>query len=494
MKTKIHILLLLFIFFSFIGFSQDGSPDLSFGNDGFLVLDIEGGSDIAYNLGKQSDDKLIVVGGSEINGENQSIIIRFLPNGDLDTTFGNNGFSYNNNYSSYNFAKIQNDDKIIVGANYYDNGVYSFSLTRFLPNGDVDISFANNGTLNPFSDGFFKGIIFQDNETFTVAGRVLNNAIYEIALKRFFINGTIDTSFGNNGTVTTAIGNEATSIKSFELLNDGKIIVAAKITDYNSSSYVLLKYLFDGSLDENYGSNGVLELNIDQSFGIGNLAVYEDDKAVLMASIWDPVEETRDIFITRYLPNGSIDTSFNTNGSISIYSTNLLITRMIVQGNQRLLVYGVSNNPFEGGGPTVILRYDINGNMDTSFNFSPLGSEQFVGDMILKETGEIVCLSSTPWYNGPEDIVLESYNNNPLGISENIIKRFTTYPNPSDGIFNISHDFSTSDINYQISDITGKIIHQGTLSNDRTQIDISQFENGIYLFTSEGSTIRLVKY
>lgn len=62
-----------------------------------------------------------------------------------------------------------------------------------------------------------------------------------------------------------------------------------------------------------------------------------------------------------------------------------------------------------------------------------------------------------------------------------IKSKFEVYPNPSNGILNISYDADLSGGLVTIYDITGVVINSSSMTdNSNTQIDISNFANGVY--------------
>jgi len=65
-------------------------------------------------------------------------------------------------------------------------------------------------------------------------------------------------------------------------------------------------------------------------------------------------------------------------------------------------------------------------------------------------------------------------------ISDVASKSISIYPNPTSGIINF--DFSTLDVKkVSISDITGKVIMEKLVSNQRESIDISNYSSGVYV-------------
>jgi len=77
--------------------------------------------------------------------------------------------------------------------------------------------------------------------------------------------------------------------------------------------------------------------------------------------------------------------------------------------------------------------------------------------------------------------IVKVFSNDVLGVSENLNDILSIYPNPSHGVLNIKIATTISQI--WIYDISGKIIYNNQLSinNSLLQIDISNFENGMYI-------------
>ena len=64
---------------------------------------------------------------------------------------------------------------------------------------------------------------------------------------------------------------------------------------------------------------------------------------------------------------------------------------------------------------------------------------------------------------------------------------FNVYPNPSNGVFNF--DYKGDDVlSLKVVDVNGKTIYSNTVnSNDKGQIDLSRYSNGLYLLVLNGS-------
>jgi uncharacterized delta-60 repeat protein len=149
-KIQLIFGLVWFFLLCFSAMAQPGLPDSSFGNAGRVIADIGATGERANDVAIQPDGKIVVVGESyDVNGSGHSAVLRYNPNGTLDTTFNGDGKvvkSLGNNVFTYDVV-IQPNGKIIVGG-YYSNPVTTpfnfFNLQRFNPDGSDDTGF---GTL-----------------------------------------------------------------------------------------------------------------------------------------------------------------------------------------------------------------------------------------------------------------------------------------------------------------------------------------------------------
>jgi hypothetical protein len=92
-----------------------------------------------------------------------------------------------------------------------------------------------------------------------------------------------------------------------------------------------------------------------------------------------------------------------------------------------------------------------------------------------------------------QDVLVARFNNSQLSIPELDIQNVIIYPNPSKGIFTIEHELFSETEAYQITDITGKNIANGELSDKDNQIDLSSAQSGVYFLKTSSGVWRLVK-
>ncbi|WP_394775695.1 T9SS sorting signal type C domain-containing protein [Flavobacterium sp.] len=250
--------------------------------------------------------------------------------------------------------------------------------------GKLDITFntIDNGLNGDGFDKTVRTLSLQPDDKLIVGGEYLNlNGIPTSYLTRLKPDGTIDDGFnvgtGLNGKVYTSY-----------IQRDGKIIVAGSFTSYNgNNSGRLIRLNQDGSQDTTFNT----------SIGATNGIIYKvcpqpDGKIIIVGSFtkYNNVTVNR---IARILPNGALDTSFNTGSGAALNITDvgiLLDNKILISGNF------ISFNGFVAN---KIARLFPNGNIDTSFN-SGSGFNEDVNTMILQPDGKIILGGKFTDYNG----------------------------------------------------------------------------------------------
>ena len=136
---------------------MDGTLDMGFGDGGVVKQAIDLGIDDCFGMDFDADGNIYTAGFTTVafTGDLNMALLKFLPDGTLDTSFGTNGMvlETGNPVSYANDMLVQPDQKILVGGGF--GSIFTsqdYSLWRFLPNGDPDPTFGTNGlVLSDFS-------------------------------------------------------------------------------------------------------------------------------------------------------------------------------------------------------------------------------------------------------------------------------------------------------------------------------------------------------
>jgi len=490
MEKKYVLLLTLFVIAQSILFAQDGTLDPSFGGgDGIVITDFSSGWDESYAIFQQSDGKIVASGFSDYGGLQS--LSRYLPDGTIDTSFGTDGKvtnDFNNEPSFIYYSSIlqQTDQKLITATtNNLLGGDQDFFLARYLENGDLDPSFGNNGTvLTDYGADKLSAIsLLPDGKILAVGWSQIGNSRY-LLLTKYLPNGDLDIAFGVDGVVATYLHESSTIVFPFVVQNDSKILVA-----FRGAAGLLTfhRYLANGMLDPTFGTNGVVETTIASSVLYGSIAMKENGTIVAFMGLGSST-----VILTQFLSDGSLDTSFGTNGVANVNVPIVLPINVLLDQDENILISG-NDFGFEIGA-YFITRYDSNGILDTTFGANgttTLGFESHA--MTLQSDGKILVTGDTYWYNGPVDFAVVRFRNGNLGTSDSEQLNFTVYPNPSRDIFIIKSGAFLDTISYQISDPSGKIIQTGNFAGGETKINLVGMAKGIYFVQILNTTLKLIK-
>jgi len=414
--------------------NSDGTIDSGFGNDGIVViatnLTTEANS-LCYSSALQNDGKIILVGNfTSFSGDHNLMVIRLNSNGSPDTNFGVNGKLNLELGSPYDFAyavKIQTDGKILIGGS--SGGVNGgFCLVRLLPSGQMDPSFGTNGMvvtiISPGNESTIKSLDLLSNGKIIALGNRVSNGTQNIVLAQYNEDGSLDSSFGTGGktetVIETGISDDARNLKA---LPNGKLLIQGIFNLYGAFSdggNMLLQYNSNGNLDLNFGTNGVV-INLGEYSGYG-LATQVDGKIVVSGSA------AGESIVARYLPNGSYDNTFNDDGKVitSILDNHISFSStVLVSNDNKIIVSGFTDS----------------------------------------EDYSLGCVGIMKFY---------------LGTLEN--KEFTSqhlklYPNPADDYLNVN---SEEVLGYTIYSVTGTKVKYGIFKKYESTIVTSDLKIGTY--------------
>jgi uncharacterized delta-60 repeat protein len=246
----------------------------------------------------------------------------------------------------------------------------SFGSPAFAAPGALDPTFGTGGkAVFTFGNCFGSSVAVQTDGRILVGGQsfVASN---DFALVRFNADGSPDTAFGSSGKVTTDFSANDDSCSRVRALSDGGILAAGTSTGGSGKDFALARYLADGSLDTTFdpvGHDGKVHLD----FGMGNdetcsdMIVQPDGKIILVGYV-DTGSGT-DYGIARFNADGSLDTTFDTDGrqTVDFAATNDVATSVALQPDGRILVAGYS--VIGGAYGFSMARLNADGSLDTTF-------------------------------------------------------------------------------------------------------------------------------
>ena len=312
------------------------------------------GTDAFFGVTYDKDGNLYAAGhisdGVAPTSDRSFVVAKILPSGELDTTFGEGGFSVKNVVvggagETARPVVVQSTGKIIVG-----------------------------------------GVIEHDP---TATGLLLNDR--DIALVRFNTDGSVDTTFGtdgvkildlNAGLVTTEamprlVGADA--VWSLSVYADDRILLhgsqravgflADGTTPRPDNDWAAIRLTADGELDDTFATGGKFLLDIEGANGSARSAMVLPDGSVVGGGYTNaPSMGTTQAVLYKLTPAGVLDTTFGNGG---VFHQIVLSAATEAYGaalqNGKLVTAGYGRNNSGESLDFVSLRLTSSGDLDASW-------------------------------------------------------------------------------------------------------------------------------
>src|SRR5215211_2179912 len=146
--AKLLWLTILFLLTTTGIFAAAGELDPTFDGDGIVTTDNGSNDEIITDLVIQPDGKILVIGDGYFSSSAtiQTAIVRYNPNGSIDTTFNLTGKLIISSLTPANIA-LQPDGKIVFVGTIGTSPNRDFYISRLNPNGSPDTFFNGVSTL-----------------------------------------------------------------------------------------------------------------------------------------------------------------------------------------------------------------------------------------------------------------------------------------------------------------------------------------------------------
>ncbi|MFF7389287.1 calcium-binding protein [Streptomyces scabiei] len=354
-----------------------GDLDPSFSGDG-RVLTGFADDDHAGDVAVQPDGKIVSVGASADYSVTEShfALTRHNPDGTLDTGFDGDGrvttpinnMGPNFQWSEANAVTLQPDGKIVVAGmswREYEDCCW-FVVARYNPDGSLDDTFSEDGRVFAEISGPTEALDVAIDADHRIVAAGYSGGF--IALARFDDQGTPDPSFGGDGVVTVdpnpntqEAGGDA---RSLALQPDGKIVVGGEVGS-TSFDFVLMRLNADGTVDNGFGTAGIVRTDFGGYDGVRALAIQPDGRIVAGGS-----SDAR-VALARYTASGTLDPSFDGDGRV--LTPGAFASDMLLQPDGRIVSAGGTNGDF------AVLRHNPDGGLDTGFGTGGVATADFGG-------------------------------------------------------------------------------------------------------------------
>jgi len=320
--------------------------------------------------------------------------------------------------------------------------------------GALDPSFGTSGIVltdlpsstNPDAVDRANSLLIQPDGKLVVVGQTdSESSTPSLAVLRYNANGSLDTTFDTDGVVTTDVStvyDGFDSARSVVLQNDGKLVVAGEtFVPFPSLFFVLARYNANGSLDNSFSNDGVVVTNTSppselDSHSLDTLLLQPNGKLVAVGTtnLADFGNEASTIGLVRYNTDGSLDTSFSTDGIVTNNTVSgyvrYSVGGAVLQPDGKIVVGADAQpgnvNDLDNAGPRdfLVARYNSDGSLDMSFgsggsaiaNFTGAGlSDSSVNSVVRQADGKILLVGYVTDRSGmfrETDFAIARYNAN----------------------------------------------------------------------------------
>lgn len=245
--------------------------------------------------------------------------------GDLDPMWGNGGIvisslSNSGYFETPDFLHTQPDGKVVVSGDVFANvGIATSFIARFNPNGTLDSAFGINGRITaPFGGGeYLYATALQPDGKIVAAGYKTVDGNRDFVVARYNLNGTLDTTFGTDGKTVTPVGSSVDEIKDLIVQPDGRIVAVGDIAVSGSGlDFAVVRYNSNGTLDTTFGTDGKVITIITNGDDIADRhsAALQPDGNIVVGGSGGVLN--KDFVLVRYNSNGTLDSTFGTNGKV----------------------------------------------------------------------------------------------------------------------------------------------------------------------------------
>lgn len=441
--------------FAMVKYHSDGSLDTSFGTGGKSVIDL-GPNDFFFSLLELASGELMLCGRTDVNGTDDFALAKFDADGNLDASFGNNGFvltDFENDVDIASDIVAFDGGLVLAGFSVSSSTGLNFAMAKYDLDGNLDTNFGIGGLVSSALGQRARRILVDSSDKLLLSGMIYNpdNSTWDFTIARYHSNGAPDLSFGDNGRLLIDFMDDTDLCSNMVLQADGKILLAGYAIIDGDFTHGLARVKPDGSLDSAFGVGGKLTIAYGAPYedGLATALAIQPDGAILVGGEVSYSGIT-DCALARLNTDGSFDTSFGNGGKVitNFGDGQEAIRSIVVQPDAKILVGGYA----AAGGTT---------------------------DMALAR-----------YFSGLETSTVQIDGR---GI-------FKVYPNPFDSFLSLDYSLEApADISFSLRDIAGKHIKDWALLPHNSAgpyhrvlslQDVGLLPSGIYLLeiVSDGRT------
>ncbi len=333
--------------------NEDGSVDETFGENGVFHFENDLGSDLVFDLDLMEDGTMFITGSYAPAPANpQLMVLKLNSDGMLDSTFANNGALIDSIDVSEDYGHallVDETGSIFVAGNSKITGFgYNRNfVTKYDASGMVDSTFGDNGIFLWKLDSTYNDVdrmVFADDGDLLVSGRAAPFGTDKFSVYKVKADGTgLDSTFAVNGELYAPFQGSAYGMM---VHSNGSIILTGTNQNANGRDLVVTAYNQDGTVNTNFGQDGVFifDLNISD-IGL-NVIEQQDGKIIASGESGGTIfiGPERAIISVRLLEDGTLDTTWGEEGYVRTPTSTWMAwsDASTIQPDGKVLLVGLS--------------------------------------------------------------------------------------------------------------------------------------------------------
>ncbi|HWE63355.1 MAG TPA: hypothetical protein VHB98_16690, partial [Chloroflexota bacterium] len=312
-----------------------------FGTGGTVVTDINNHSDdTAAGVAIQPDHKIVVAGTTGTDPNFRVALVRYNPDGSLDKTFGSNhtGIVIGSNWpagvtdpqtDAVALQQVNGQTDIVVAG----NGTVNAFLVRYNPDGSLDTTFGTGGLMIFNFAGAGDGTAIEGGIAVQPDGKIVVNGFNntDLAVARVKAGGSgLDTGFGSNGSTKYDWGNPVGDIPSgVAIQSTGEIVVSGTHDDNGDNHFGLARFSTTGTLNS---ATTTIITSASESAEANAIAVASDD------TIAEAGSDGTNFAVVTYHSDGTLAGKTTTS-----WGQNAAATAVAFQPNDQIVAAGLAD-------------------------------------------------------------------------------------------------------------------------------------------------------
>ena len=368
-----------------------GDLDTTFGTSGKFFTTVAGTTSSVPKAITTDATGNVYIGAETTSASDDFSVIKILPNGTLDTTFGTAGKVVVDlgamSHDVLDGIAVDADGNVFMaGASDANGSPAQFAVVKLTHTGAVDQTFGVGGrayvpNATTTANESCCGITLGSGGVIYLTGASYPSGTQNLKVAKLTSAGVLDTNFGTMGVALEVFGHSTTGSTTI-IDSDGSLFVEGSIVTIVSTTatfhMALMHFDSSGNVITGFGQNGALLIDIGAATIGGAMARDADGNFYLVGEVASANFSSQQFGVAKIDKNGDFVTGFGTGGKASIPVTGGAAVANSVQIDKdgNLYVAGsavISNNAYtevkhvDGAEGTLISTFGTNGQSTIDF-------------------------------------------------------------------------------------------------------------------------------